>query len=92
MGHDDALFDMGRVGRRIGLFVLVAVVVVVLFATLPGVGEVRDRLRSAEPGWIGVAAACELGSVLAFVAALLGAFDRMVPFRRGLSLGLARIV
>lgn len=80
---------MGHVGRRIGLFVVVAVVVGVAFATLPGVGEVRDRLASAQPRWIAVAGLCSLGSVLAFVAALLGAFDRVVPFRRGLTLGLA---
>ncbi len=71
------------------ILVLMGVVVAILFATLPGVGEVRDRLRSAEPGWIAVAALCSLGSVLSFVAALLGAFDRIVPFRRGLTLGLA---
>jgi uncharacterized membrane protein YbhN (UPF0104 family) len=80
---------MRRVVRRIGLFVVVGVVVAVAFATLPGVGEVRDRLRAAEPRWIAVAALCSLGSVLSFVAALLGAFDRVVPARRGLTLGLA---
>jgi uncharacterized membrane protein YbhN (UPF0104 family) len=86
---DDALFDMRRIVRTIGLFVAVAVVVAVGVAVLPGVDEVRGRLNSAEPGWIGVAALCSLGSVLAFVAALVGAFDRVVPIRRGLVLGLA---
>lgn len=86
---DDAMFDMGTVLRRIALFVGVAVVVVLLVATLPGIGEVRDRLRSAQPGWIAVAAGCSVASVLGFVAALIGAFDRVVPVRRGLVLGLA---
>lgn len=85
----ESAVDLVGILRRIGLFVVVAIVVVVLFATLPGVGEVRDRLKSAEPGWIAVAAACELLSVLAFVVTLLGAFDRVVPIRRGLVLGLA---
>jgi uncharacterized membrane protein YbhN (UPF0104 family) len=87
--HDDSLFDMRRIGRRIGLFVIVAAVVAVLFATLPGVSEVRERLRTADPTWIAVAGIVSLGSVLSFVAALLGAFDRVVPARRGLTLGLA---
>lgn len=88
-GGDDAMFDVRTMVRRIGLFVLVAGVVVLLLATLPGVGEVRDRLRSAEPAWIAVAAACSVGSVFGFVAALIGAFDRVVPPWRGTMLGLA---
>lgn len=86
---DDPALDMGGVVRRVGLFVVVGVVVAVAFATLPGVEEVRGRLTSAEPGWIALAALCSLGSVLAFVAALLGAFDRVPTARRGLLLGLA---
>ena len=62
-GFDDALFDMRRIARTIGLFVVVAVIVGVAFAVLPGVGEVRDRLKSEQPGWIGVAALCSFGSV-----------------------------
>ncbi len=87
--QQESVFDTGRLVRRVGLFVVVAVVVVAAFATLPGVGEVRARLRSAESGWIALAAISSLGSVFAFVAALLGAFDRVVPLRRGLTLGLA---
>ena len=63
--------------------------VVLAVATLPGVSEVRARLRSAEPAWIAVAFACSLASALGFVAALVGAFDRVVPLRRGLVLGMA---
>lgn len=36
-----------------------------------------------------VAAACSLSSVLGFLATLIGAFDRIVPLRRGLLLRLA---
>jgi uncharacterized membrane protein YbhN (UPF0104 family) len=62
---------------------------VALLATLPGIDEVRDRLASAEPAWIAVAAACSLGSMLGFVRALWAAFDRLVPWRRALVLGFA---
>lgn len=88
-GDRDALFDTRGIIRRIGLFVLIALVVVVLVATLPGIGEVRDRLRGAELPWIAAVAAASIGSVIAYVAALLGAFDRVVPWRRGVALGLA---
>jgi uncharacterized membrane protein YbhN (UPF0104 family) len=50
---------------------------------------VRDRLASAEPGWIAVAAAFSLGSMFGFVRALWAAFDRLVPWRRALILGFA---
>lgn len=85
----DTLLDTRRIVRRVGLFAVIAVVVIVLVATLPGVGQVRDRLSGADLRWIAVVAACSVGSVLAYVAALLGAFDRVVPWRRGLVLGLA---
>ena len=66
-----------------------AVVGIVALATLPGVDEVRDRLSSADPGWIAVAGGCELVSMLGFVRALWAAFDRVVPWRRALVLGFA---
>ncbi|MBA2350134.1 MAG: hypothetical protein H0V81_17810, partial [Solirubrobacterales bacterium] len=85
----DRLFETRGIVRRIALFVLIAVIVVALVATLPGVGDVRDRLRGADMRWIAVVGGVSVGSVLAYVAALLGAFDRLIPWRRGLALGLA---
>jgi uncharacterized membrane protein YbhN (UPF0104 family) len=81
--------DLARIGRRLGLFAVVAVAVVVAIATLPGVGEVRHRLSDANPWWIGVSALCSLGSSLGFVVALWGAFDRVPNSRPMLDLGFA---
>jgi uncharacterized membrane protein YbhN (UPF0104 family) len=81
--------DVGRIVRRIALFVAVAVVAVVAVATLPGVDEVRDRLASADPAWIVLAAVFELCSMLGFAAALAGAFERAVPWKPALDLGFA---
>ena len=81
--------DLAAVGKRAAFFAVVAVVIAVLVSTLPGVGEVRDRLNSADPWWIAAAAACAVGSMLGFVRALWAAFDRMLPWRRALVLGLA---
>ena len=58
-------------------------------STLPGVGEVRARLESADPMWLLATAACAVGSMLGFVRALWAAFDRMLPWRRALVLGVA---
>jgi uncharacterized membrane protein YbhN (UPF0104 family) len=81
--------DVGGIVRRVAFFAVVIAVVVALLATLPGVGEVRDRLASAQPGWIAVAAAFSLGSMFGFVRALWAAFDRVIPWRRAVGLGFA---
>src|SRR5690242_1948608 len=87
--RDTTGIDIGRLVRRVGLFVVVAVVAGLALATLPGIGEVRDRLGNAEPGWIVVCALCELGSSLGFGLALWGAFDRIPPGNSAVTLGFA---
>jgi uncharacterized membrane protein YbhN (UPF0104 family) len=67
----------------------VAAVAVALLATLPGVGDVRERLSSAKPGWIAVMAAFSLASMFGFVRALWAAFDRVIPWPRAVGLGFA---
>jgi uncharacterized membrane protein YbhN (UPF0104 family) len=88
-GGDSTGVDLGRIGRRVALFVVVAVLAVVALATLPGIGEVRERLANAEVGWIVVSALCSLGSSLGFVVALWGAFDRVPPRGSAVGLGFA---
>jgi uncharacterized membrane protein YbhN (UPF0104 family) len=86
---DDTGLDVRRILRGVGLFVVIAVIGIIALATLPGIGEVRERLASADPWWIAVTAACSLGSMLGFAAALSGAFDGGVPARPALQLGFA---
>ncbi len=81
--------DVGRIARRVGLFVAVAVAVAVALATLPGVGEVRDRVADANLFWLVVAGLCSLASSLGFVTALWGVFDRRVRWRSSVALGFA---
>jgi uncharacterized membrane protein YbhN (UPF0104 family) len=81
--------DLGGAVKRAAFFVAVLAVVVALILTLPGVGEVRDRLANATHGWIALAALCSVGSMLGFVRALWSAFDRVMKWRRALVLGLA---
>ena len=86
--EESAGIDVGRIVKRIALFALVGGVGLVALATLPGVGEVRDRLSDANPVWIGVAALFSLCSMLGFSAALSGAFNSM-PLQSALFLGFA---
>ena len=81
--------DSRAIAKRAAFFAVFAVAVVVLLSTLPGVGEVRERLGSANPWWLLVVAAFAVWSMLGFVRTLWAAFDRIVPWRRALVLGLA---
>jgi uncharacterized membrane protein YbhN (UPF0104 family) len=85
----DSGVDGRAIARRAALFAVLAVAAGVGISALPGVGEVRDRLGDADPRWLLAAAACEMLSMLGFVRALWAAFDRVVPWRRALVLGLA---
>lgn len=85
----DAGIDFRGVAKRVGFFVVVLVLAVVAFAALPGVDEVRTEFSQAEPGWIVAAAVFRILSMLGFVRALWSAFDRVMPWRRALVLGMA---
>src|SRR4051794_41287353 len=81
--------DVRAIAKRVGFFAIVAAIAIALIAALPGVGEIRDRLSSAEPIWLVAVAACAVVSMLGFVRTLWSAFDRVMPWRRALVLGLA---
>lgn len=78
----------GSASRIVTLLVIVVVLVLAL-AALPGVGDIRHRLGSADGRWIAVIAAFALFSMLGFVRTLWAAFDRAVPWHRAVVLGFA---
>jgi uncharacterized membrane protein YbhN (UPF0104 family) len=81
--------DGRAIARRGALFAVIAAAAIVGISALPGVDDVRDRLAGADARWLAAAAACSVGSMLGFVRALWAVFDRVVPWRRALVLGLA---
>src|SRR4051794_26450522 len=85
----DSGVDVGAIARRAALFAVVAVAAAIAISALPGVDEVRDRLGDADPRWLFATACCAVMSMLGFVRALWAVFDRVVPWRRALVLGLA---
>src|SRR3712207_4431582 len=85
----DAGLDFRGVAKRIAFFVLVLVLCGIAFAALPGVGAGRPEFPQAEPGWLVAAGVFRVMSMLGFVRALWSAFDRVMPWRRALVLGLA---
>jgi uncharacterized membrane protein YbhN (UPF0104 family) len=85
----DTGVDGRAIAKRVAFFAVVLVAVVVAVSTLPGIGDVRDRFSDAEPRWVAVMAALAVASMLGFVRTLWAVFDRVVPWRRALVLGLA---
>src|SRR5262245_3851210 len=81
--------DQRAILKRGLFFVAVVVLVVVGLMAFPGISEVRDEFSDADPKWLVAAALLELGSMLGFVRALWSVFDRVMPWRRALVLGLA---
>jgi uncharacterized protein (TIRG00374 family) len=74
---------------------LVAVALVVFLA--PGLGDVRNRLQGADPGWIGLAVVLELLSGMSYVLMFRPIFCRNMPWRTSWeiswsSLGMGSIV
>jgi uncharacterized membrane protein YbhN (UPF0104 family) len=85
----DAGLDVRGIAKRGALFAGVAVIAVVGISALPGIDDVRDRFADADPWWLAAAAGCRIASMLGFVRALWAVFDRVLPWRRALVLGLA---
>jgi uncharacterized membrane protein YbhN (UPF0104 family) len=85
----DVLPDRRRLALRLALVAGVLAALGVAVASLPGLGEVRDRLADASPGWLGAALALQVASCLAFVAAFRGVFSRRLPWRLSYEIGMA---
>ncbi|MDX6690961.1 MAG: putative heme transporter [Solirubrobacteraceae bacterium] len=85
----DLLPDRRRLGLRLALVAVVLGGLVIAIASLPGLGEVRDRLADATPGWLVAALALQLGSCLAFVVAFRGVYCRRMPWKLSYDLAMA---
>ena len=67
--------------RRLGALLATAAAAAAAVALLPGLQDVRARFTGADPGWLAVAGALELASVLAFVVAFHGVVAERLPWR-----------
>lgn len=84
-----ALPDRRRLVLRVALVAGVLGAVAIAVTSLPGLGDVRDQLADASPGWLALALALEGASCLAFVAALRGVFCRRLPWRLSYEIAIA---
>jgi len=80
-------FEPRRLKRRT-LQVVIALAVIALIVFLaPGLGEVRDRLEGASPGWIALAFAFEALSGFSYVVMFKPLFCPRMPWRTSLEIG-----
>ena len=76
-------------GRRLVEVGVFLALIVGAILTLPGLGDLRERLTGADPALIALAAALEIGSCLAFVAAFRGVFSRRLSWRFSYEVGMS---
>jgi uncharacterized protein (TIRG00374 family) len=82
----------GRRLRRRALQVAALLVVIGLVAWFaPGLGEVRDRLSEARPGWLAVAVGLELLSCLSYVLMFKPVFCPRMSWRSSYELGMSEL-
>ena len=84
-----ALPDRRRLALRIALAAGVVAAAALAVTSLPGLGDVRDRLADAAPGWLVLAMVLELASCLACVVAFRGVFCRRLPWRLSYEVAIA---
>jgi uncharacterized membrane protein YbhN (UPF0104 family) len=84
----DALSPRHLAQRLAQIAVLVAAAGLLL-ATLPGLGDVRDRFADARAGWVAVALALEVGSVVSFIVVFRGVFCLRMPWGFSTQVGLS---
>ena len=82
----------GRRLRRRALQVAALLGVIALVAWFaPGLGEVRDRLSEARPGWLAVAVGLELLSCLSYVLMFKPVFCPRMSWRSSYELGMSEL-
>lgn len=75
--------------RRLIEIAVFGALIVGAVLTLPGLGDLRDRLAGADLKLVALIAVVEIGSCLAFVAAFRGVFSRRLGWRFSYEVGMA---
>ena len=84
-------FAPRRLARHV-LWAVALLAVVVLVALLaPGLGDVRDRLAGASPGWLALGVVFEALSCLSYVLMFRAVFCRRLSWRTSMEIGWAEL-
>ena len=93
LGVDPMPSELSWTRLRGRLLVLVAILagIAVLVAVLPGLGTLRESFMDADPRWIALGAALQIGSCLSYVCAFRQAFCRKMSWRTSYEIGMAEL-
>jgi uncharacterized membrane protein YbhN (UPF0104 family) len=83
--------DLKRLVRRALQVILLLGVLVLVAVLAPGLGEVRDRLKDASPGWLAVAVVFEILSALSYILMFRPVFCSIMPWRSATEVGLSEV-
>ena len=84
-------FEPRRLGRRTLQIVALFVVLALVLLLAPGLGQVRDLLTEARPGWVVLAVAFEAMSCVSYVLMFRPVFCQSMPWRTSWEIGLAEL-
>lgn len=84
-------FSASSLRRALLIVAAIVVAVAALIVLVPGLGSLRERLAGAQPGWIAVAAALQLGSCAGYVLVFRGVFCRRMSWRTSTEIGLSEL-
>jgi uncharacterized protein (TIRG00374 family) len=80
-------FDPRLLLRRVLQVAAVIGVLILIVLLAPGLGEVRDKLEGAKPGWIALAIGLEFMSGVSYVVMFRPVFCRHMPWRTSWEIG-----
>ncbi len=83
--------DSRRLVRRALQVILLLGVLVLVALLAPGLGEVRDRLKDASPGWLVLAVVLEVLSALSYVLMFKPVFCSLMRWRSAAEVGLSEV-
>jgi uncharacterized protein (TIRG00374 family) len=84
-------FEPRRLRRRTLEVALVLAVIALIVFLAPGLGQVRDKLEGASPGWIGLAVGLEALSCLSYVVMFKPLFCPSMPWRTSFEIGFSEL-
>jgi uncharacterized protein (TIRG00374 family) len=80
-----------RLGRRAAPIAAALLALLLIALLAPGLGDVRDRLGDASPGWLVLAMTLEVASCLSYVLMFRPIFCRRMSWERSAQLGLSEV-
>src|SRR3954463_3865343 len=84
-------FSPSRLRRSLLTVGVIALVVVGVIVLVPGLASLRERFAGAQPGWLVLAAALQIGSCAGYVLVFRGVFCRRMSWRTSTEIALSEL-